>query len=114
MQQLTVDYKLRKYRPYIMHIPNGGKRSAATGAKLKTMGVMKGVADYEVLKPIPSKDQGIVKGGINLYLEFKHGNNKQSPEQKKFEEMVISCGHLYKVVWSVDDAIAEISKYFNN
>lgn len=119
IKQLTLDPSLRKYCKSIFHIPNGGKRSAATGAKLKAMGVMKGVADYKVMKVSPKiiiygASNGPVIISKNLYLEFKHGANNQSFEQKEFEKMVTSCGHAYKVVRSIDEAINAIKEFWGD
>jgi len=124
---LTLDRTLRKYKPYIFHQPNSGKRSAATGAKMKAMGTMKGAADYEVMKPVITRyisadnlfkqipySKMKIEIVQNLYLEFKYGKNKQSPEQKEFEKMVTSCGHLYKVVYSIEAAILEIKKFWGD
>jgi hypothetical protein len=104
--------KLRKYRPYILHIANERKCSWAQGKKLKAMGVMAGAADYLIMKPLGMKtERRFIQ---NLYLEFKYGKNRQSPAQKTFEKIVTSCGHLYKVVYTIDEAIAEIKKFWGN
>lgn len=39
----------------------------------------------------------------NTYIELKTDTGVQSPEQKKFEQMVTSFGHHYVIVKSVED-----------
>jgi len=68
------------------HCPNGEARSAATGAKLKAMGVLAGVADFVILR-----------GGFCFFLELKGPKGKQSVTQKVFKQRAIEAGAAYEV-----------------
>ena len=78
----------------VFAIPNGGRRDAVTGAKLKAEGVSAGVADLIILLPI----------GNALFVEVKTAKGRQSPEQKAFQERVESLGFNYVIWRSVEDA----------
>ena len=69
------------------HVPNGEARSAATGAKLKAMGVRRGVADFSITLP----------GGRSAYLELKRPGGRASPEQKQFRADAEAAGALYAI-----------------
>ena len=56
--------------------PNGGARSAITGANLKLEGTRKGVPDLTLCVPR--------NGFHGLYIELKYGKNKLSSEQSDF------------------------------
>lgn len=78
----------------VFAIPNGGRRDAVTGAKLKAEGVSAGVADLIILLPI----------GNVLFVEVKTAKGRQSPEQKAFQERVEKLGFNYVIWRSVEDA----------
>lgn len=78
----------------VFAIPNGGRRDAVTGAKLKAEGVTAGAADMIILLPI----------GNVLFVEVKTAKGRQSPEQKAFQERVESLGFNYVIWRSVEDA----------
>lgn len=78
----------------VFAIPNGGRRDAVTGAKLKAEGVTAGVADMIILLPF----------GNVLFVEVKTAKGRQSPEQKAFQERVESLGFNYVIWRSVEDA----------
>lgn len=78
----------------VFAIPNGGRRDAVTGAKLKAEGVTAGVADMIILLPI----------GNALFVEVKTAKGRQSPEQKAFQERVEKLGFNYVIWRSVEDA----------
>jgi hypothetical protein len=70
-----------------IHIPNEGKRSVVEGAKLKAMGLRRGVSDILVLA---------VRGGYGgLFVELKR-NSKEKPskEQKEFISYANENGYL--------------------
>jgi len=56
----------------------------AYGAKMRTMGVKKGVADWQFLIP-----------GSTIWIELKIGDNTQTPEQVAFENLCNLLGHEY-------------------
>ena len=93
IQVAIVQYlRLRGFE--VFAIPNGGRRDAVTGAKLKAEGVSAGVADMIILFPL----------GNVLFVEVKTAKGRQSPEQKAFQERVESLGFNYVIWRSVEDA----------
>lgn len=65
-------------------VPNGGLRSARTGAKMKATGARKGVWDVYLPVPLFSFDTGAFTTG--LYIEMKKpGVGRLTPEQKEFK-----------------------------
>ena len=93
IQVAIVQYlRLRGFE--VFAIPNGGRRDAVTGAKLKAEGVSAGAADLIILLPI----------GNVLFVEVKTAKGRQSPEQKAFQERVEKLGFNYVIWRSVEDA----------
>ena len=84
-------------------IPNGGARTAATGAMLKKEGVMPGVAD--LIFVFPNADFH------GLFIEMKTATGKQTPSQKEFEKAVTEQQYKYIVCRSVQEFMTEIKKY---
>ena len=84
-------------------VPNGGARNAVTGARMKAEGTRKGI--YDLFWPFP---RGEFKG---LYLEFKHGRNKLTPEQEEFGEFVRQHGYKTGVAYTVDEGIEILEDY---
>jgi hypothetical protein len=78
-----------QYRRLFFHVQQNMFGNAYRGSINKAIGVVKGVSDFVVIS----------KGAV-LFLEFKVGSNKQSPEQVDFENKVKSCGFKYAVVYS--------------
>ena len=87
-------------------VPNGGRRDATTGAKLKAEGVLAGVADLILLLP---------SGGYGaLLIEMKKNKGKQSPAQKHWENNLTKNGeYKYVVCHSVNEFIKEVEDYIN-
>ncbi|MCX5581467.1 VRR-NUC domain-containing protein [Kaistia terrae] len=77
------------------HCPNGEARSKATGARLKAMGVRRGVADICLVLP----------SGRSAFLELKSAKGRPSDEQKAFAADVSKSGALYAVAASIDQAL---------
>lgn len=75
-------------REYLHHVPNGGKRNAREAARMKAMGVRKGVHDYHL--PVP-------RGGFHgLWIELKAtppNHARTTPEQKEWESKMRSQGY---------------------
>lgn len=76
------------------HAANGEARSPRTGAKLKRMGVRRGVADICLVLP----------DGRAGFLEIKTDSGRLSPDQKAFRDDCERSGARYAVVRSVDEA----------
>ena len=63
---------------YMYHVPNGGKRDAATAVALKRQGVKAGVPDIM----LPAARAGY----HGLYIELKAGKNTTTKKQKEWLE----------------------------
>ena len=93
-------------------IPNGGNRSAATGARLKAEGVKRGIAD--LFLPVPRPKQGNhMEWYSGLYLEVKSKKGKQTTEQKEFEKECNLQGYKYEIVRSSQHGVDAIIRYLN-
>src|SRR4051812_41829474 len=79
----------------IFHCPNGGSRNGAEGAKLKKMGVLKGVSDVIVMHP-----KGIHTG---LVMELKVKPNKPTEDQYEFMRRARGAGWMARVCYSFDE-----------
>lgn len=87
------------------HCPNGGSRNPIEGAKLKGMGVKRGVPDVLIVQPT---DQH-----CGLAIELKVGRNRQTPEQKDWQEVLIGCGWAYEVCRSLDEVMEVVDRHYN-
>jgi hypothetical protein len=97
-QALVIQFMRRNYpEVLIFAIPNGGQRSAATGARLKAEGVVPGVPDLF----IPA---------WGLFIEMKTLTGKVSPEQKSMLEYLQSVGYDAIVAKGANAAIAHITE----
>lgn len=87
------------------HVPNEGKRSAATGSRLKQAGLKPGVPD--IVLPV-------ARGGyIGLYIELKYGRNKASENQKNWLRDLGGQNHLTAVCYGWEQAKDLIESYLN-
>lgn len=62
---------------YAFAVPNGGKRDAKTGARMKYEGAVRGVADLILLIP--------KKGWASLCIEMKTPKGTQSEHQRTWQ-----------------------------
>ena len=96
--------KHRKLKGRLFAVPNGGKRDALTGAKLKAEGVVAGVADLILL--VPNRFYGA------LLVEMKTLTGRQSKSQKDWEQIITSeRDYKYVVCHSLDHFIREVDDY---
>ena len=77
----------------IYAVPNGGSRNVCEAQRLKSEGVLAGVADLTILLP----------QGKSLYIEMKVKGNRQTPNQKEFQQKAEALGHKYYVCYSFED-----------
>lgn len=82
---------------YCNAMPFGEYRTDATAARLKRMGVKPGMGDLFFL------DQGLA-----FSLELKIAPNGQSDTQKRFEKDWRRAGGTYAVVYTLDQALAQL------
>ena len=73
-------------------------RNAIQGAKLKTLGLVSGVADMTLLHNKKA-----------YFFELKTETGKQSKRQKEWEQQVTSNKFYYKIIRSLDEFKKEIS-----
>ena len=88
----------------LYHIPNEGKRSRATGGRLKGMGLKKGVPD--LCLPVP-------RGGYHgLYVEMKRKDGgTATPEQKEWLRALDEQGYAVTLCHGWKAAAKEIEGY---
>ena len=109
IQSALVDWWQLQHKVYglpefaLFAIPNGGARSAATGAMLKREGVRKGVPD--LLLAVPSKAYH------GMFIELKAGKNKETMEQKKFLDFAEKQGYIACVSNNWEDVRKKIEAY---
>lgn len=98
--------KYPKLQNILFAIPNGGRRDAVTGAKLKEEGATSGVADLILLKS--NYQYGA------LCIEMKTKSGRQSDTQKKWQKEVEATGNKYIVCRSLDEFMKTITDYLND
>ena len=100
-------FKYPQYRGLLFAVPNGGRRDAVTGAKLKAEGVIAGVADLIFLKR-NSRYCG-------LLIEMKKPKGKQSESQKEWEGIINTLGEFkYVRCHSFDQFRHEVKEFLND
>ena len=72
------------------HCPNGAPTSARTGARMKAMGLLAGVADLVIVRP----------GGLVYFLELKTAKGSLSIAQRAFRDACEANGVPYAVAYS--------------
>ncbi len=88
---------------YMHHVPNGGKRDAATAIALKRQGVKAGVPDI-VLPAVRAEYHG-------LYIELKAGKNTATNNQKRWLEFLRQQGYFTAVCYGWKIAAELIETY---
>lgn len=88
----------------LYHVPNEGKRSHRTGARLKAEGLKNGVPD--ICLPV-------ARGGHHgLYIELKRvRNSRVTKEQLEWIEKLIAQGYVAAVCRGCEEAIELITGY---
>ena len=85
-------------------IPNGGRRDAATGARLKAEGALAGVPDVFLAAPIPPYS--------GLYIEMKRKTGgRATPAQKAMLATLESSGYAVAVCYGWRQAAEAIEAY---
>lgn len=99
-------YQYPELRGLLFAVPNGGRRDAVTGAKMKAEGVVAGVSDLILL--VPSNGHGA------LCVEMKTAKGRQSDEQKRWQQAVERMGYRYVVCRSLDEFVKDIKDYLKH
>lgn len=94
LQTQCVKWFRYQYPHFVIYaVPNGGSRNVREAQRLKSEGVLAGVADLTILLP----------QGKSLYIEMKVKGNRQTPNQKEFQQKAEALGHKYYVCYSFED-----------
>lgn len=109
---------LRPELSFLLHVPNGGARSASTGAELKRQGVRRGVWDYL----LPIARAGVddrVPAYAGLWSELKEpgerrsANGGLSPHQLAFGRFVRAHGYATVVAYDWTEARDAMTAYLD-
>ena len=87
-------------------IANGGQRHPAVAAAMKREGVKRGVPD--LCLPVARS------GKHGLYIEFKAGDGKLSPYQRRWRDLLIAQGYGVEVVYSFEQAKDLLLNYLSD
>lgn len=91
-------------RGRLFAVPNGGRRDAVTGARLKAEGVIAGVSDFILLKS--NRRYGA------LLIEMKRKDGRQSASQKWWQRVVTEEDeYKYVVCRGLDDFMREVEDF---
>ena len=94
LQTQCVKWFRYQYPNFVIYaVPNGGSRNVREAQRLKSEGVLAGVADLTILLP----------QGKSLYIEMKVKGNRQTLNQKEFQQKAEALGHKYYVCYSIED-----------
>lgn len=95
----------------LYHIPNEGKRTPATAAKLKREGLKPGVPDLclPVARIVSMPEGKYLRHG--LYIEMKIPGNTPTDAQKEWLERLEAEGYFCTVCYSMEAAKNIILKY---
>ena len=84
-------------------VPNGGRRDAKTGARMKYEGVIRGPSDLILLIP--------KKGYSSLCIEMKKPGGVQSKFQKEWQKEVEKYHNKYVICHSLEEFKYEVNSY---
>lgn len=96
-------YRYPRLALCLIAVPNGGRRDAVTGAKLKAEGVVAGVSDLLLL--VPSGNHH------GLCIEMKTPKGRQSEAQRRWQQAVEEMGYKYALVRSTAQFMQEVDRY---
>lgn len=89
----------------IFAIPNGGHRHIQVARYMKAEGTRAGVLDVQL--PCPRGKF------IGLWIEFKYGSNKLTPEQREFAQLMTTWGHKVVVCYDWLEATLVVQEYLS-
>tara|TARA_R110002096_G_scaffold291212_2_gene485468 strand:- start:317 stop:685 length:369 start_codon:yes stop_codon:yes gene_type:complete len=94
--------------PFLIHIPNEGKRSARAGKKLKDAGLRPGIPDYFLA--VPTKKYS----GMWVEMKRKNGRYKLTGEQANWITKLLEQGYYATFAFGAEDAISKILRYIDD
>lgn len=101
------NFEYPKLRGRLFAVPNGGRRDAVTGARLKAEGVVHGVSDLILLKS--NHRYGA------LLIEMKTAKGRQSDNQRWWQSVITQNDeYKYVVCRSFNDFMREVTDYLND
>ncbi len=104
LQIRCIKYLTYRYSHLLWHhSPNEAKRTIAQAAFEKQCGMRPGWPDLEIL----DRDKVI-------FVEFKTPKGRQSPEQKKVQELLQKLGYFYTIVRTYEDFTALCHAHFGD
>ena len=102
LQQAVVQYLVLACSHVIwFHPPNGEVRSKPTGARLKKMGVLRGVPDLVFVLP----------GGASAFIELKAPGAYLRPEQKDFRDRALVLGSKFALCRTLEEVISVLDEW---
>lgn len=90
------------------HFPAGEHRNAVTGAKLKRMGLKRGVPDFLIFNPTVFYNP--IYSGMGI--ELKVGTNKLTKEQEAWAFDFLYVRWIHAVCRSVDEVVIQIERAY--
>ena len=94
LQTACVKWFRLQYPDLVIYaVPNGGSRNVREAQRLKSEGVLAGVADLVIMLP----------QGKSLYIEMKVKGNRQTQNQKDFQKIAETLGHTYVVCYTFEE-----------
>jgi len=89
----------------LISIPNGSRRDAATGAKLKAEGLAKGFPDLLFLYPSGQYH------ALAIEMKAQRKGAALRPEQRQWIERLQAAGYAVSVCYGAQAAISAIERY---
>lgn len=92
------------------HFPAGEHRHARTGAKLKRMGLKRGVPDYLVFRQFvdawsDGRDWVGWEHYVGLAIELKSPKGRQTKDQKRWQAGLEDTGWRYEICRTIEDVV---------
>ncbi len=97
------NYQYPMLRGCLIAVPNGGRRDAITGARLRDEGVTAGVSDLILF-------QRRGRSGA-LLIEMKTEKGRQSTGQRQWQATLEAQGYRYELCRSLDDFRRAVNSY---